>query len=89
MYLNTCNFLSIYWQVQNAQEYGAAGIILYTDPADYAVDGESSVYPDSWWLPGTGVQRGTVGRTDGDPLTQGYPAIGQYSLLVLYDRGFV
>ncbi|XP_065069888.1 putative N-acetylated-alpha-linked acidic dipeptidase [Rhopilema esculentum] len=51
---------------------GAIGMILYTDPADYA-SGTSS-YPKSWWMPPDGVQRGTVQLGDGDPLTPGYPS---------------
>ncbi|ELU12569.1 hypothetical protein CAPTEDRAFT_201615 [Capitella teleta] len=61
-------------KASNAADYGCSGIIIYTDPEDYSVDGEDNVYPDSWWLPGEGVQRGTVFKYDGDPLTQGYPA---------------
>ena len=64
-------------KVSNAEEYGCSGIIIYTDPEDYSDDGIQDVYPDSWWLPGEGVQRGTVFKYDGDPLTQGYPAIGK------------
>lgn len=61
-------------KVSLAARYGAIGIILYSDPADYSVDTDEPAYPDSWWLPGTGVQRGTVLLGDGDPLTPGYPA---------------
>lgn len=63
-------------QVLSAQAEGAIGIILYSDPADYAVDGDVSVYPDSWWLPDTGAQRGNTFVSDakGDPVTPGYPA---------------
>lgn len=59
-----------------AAKYGAIGVILYSDPADYSESGNEAVFPDSWWLPGTGVQRGTVMMGDGDPLTPGYPAVG-------------
>ncbi|XP_056023072.1 N-acetylated-alpha-linked acidic dipeptidase 2-like [Ostrea edulis] len=58
-----------------AHLHGAKGIIMYSDPADYAVDGENSqVYPHDWWLPDTGTQRGTIFLRNGDPLTPGYPA---------------
>ena len=62
-------------QALNAQAAGAIGIILYSDPADYANEGVS-VYPDDWWLPDTGAQRGNVFVSDakGDPITPGYPA---------------
>lgn len=65
-------------KVFQAQTYGCVGLILYTDPADFAVAGTDTVYPQSWWLPGTGVQRGTLKRSSGgigDPLTPLYPSI--------------
>ena len=41
-----------------AQEHGAAGVIIYSDPAD---DGwrRGDKYPDGPWRPDTGVQRGS------------------------------
>lgn len=69
--------ISYYLQVKHAAEFGCVGMVLYSDPADYAVDSEVRVYPDDWWLPGTGVQRGTVLPRDGDPLTPYYPSIGE------------
>ena len=59
-------------KVANAEKYNASGIVMYTDPSDFNIDG-AKTYPDSWWMPNTGVQRGTVG-TDGDYLTPFYPA---------------
>ena len=52
-------------------------MILYTDPYDYSSPTENSSYPDSWWLPGTGVQRGIVKTGDGDPETPFYPSLGR------------
>ncbi|KAL3881663.1 hypothetical protein ACJMK2_028073 [Sinanodonta woodiana] len=60
-------------KVLNAQRFNAIGVILYTDPANYDIYGTSNTYPNSWWMPDTGVQRGTVGA-DGDYLTPFYPA---------------
>ncbi|XP_052057708.1 N-acetylated-alpha-linked acidic dipeptidase 2-like [Mytilus californianus] len=59
-----------------AYMHGAIGIILYTDPADYAIgqNDSSKVYPYDWWLPASGAQRGTIFKGSGDPLTPGYPA---------------
>ncbi|XP_030838999.1 glutamate carboxypeptidase 2-like, partial [Strongylocentrotus purpuratus] len=45
-------------RLSKLKHFGAIGLILYSDPADYAVDGISSVYPDSWWLPGSGSSGG-------------------------------
>ncbi len=64
-------------------------MILYSDPADYALDGESNVYPSSWWLPGTGVQRGNVFDGDatgakGDPATPGYPSKRKSNLKIKF-----
>jgi N-acetylated-alpha-linked acidic dipeptidase len=60
-----------------AQERGAAGVIIYSDPAD---DGwrRGDKYPDGPWRPDTGVQRGSVGfmfEFPGDPTTPGVAAI--------------
>ncbi|CAC5391337.1 NAALAD [Mytilus coruscus] len=59
-----------------AYMHGAIGIILYSDPADYAMgqNDSSQVYPYDWWLPASGAQRGTIFKGSGDPLTPGYPA---------------
>lgn len=57
-----------------AQEHGAAGVILYSDPYD---DGwrRGDKYPAGPWHPDTGVQRGSVGymfEFPGDPTTPGF-----------------
>ncbi|CAL1542368.1 unnamed protein product [Lymnaea stagnalis] len=63
-------------KVDIAADNGAVGVIMYSDPADYTgmKSGDRRVYPDTWWLPPTGAQRGTVFTGAGDPLTPGYPA---------------
>lgn len=58
-----------------AQKKGAKGVLLYSDPKDFAQKGRNEVYPDSWWMPGMAVQSGTVYLGNGDPLTPFYPAI--------------
>jgi N-acetylated-alpha-linked acidic dipeptidase len=60
-----------------AQERGAAGVIIYSDPAD---DGwrRGDKYPDGPWRPDTGVQRGSVGymfEFPGDPTTPGIASL--------------
>ncbi|HST09989.1 MAG TPA: PA domain-containing protein, partial [Terriglobales bacterium] len=60
-----------------AQEHGAAGVIIYSDPAD---DGwkRGDKYPQGPWRPDTGVQRGSVGymfQFPGDPTTPGVASI--------------
>nr|XP_054758019.1 glutamate carboxypeptidase 2-like [Lytechinus pictus] len=63
-------------KVYNAQKAGAAGVIIYSDPVNHAHDGTEAVYPNDWWLPDSGVQRGSVfvGSSSGDPVTPGYPS---------------
>jgi N-acetylated-alpha-linked acidic dipeptidase len=60
-----------------AQQRGAAGILIYSDPAD---DGYSKgkVYPDGPWGPESHIQRGGVVfdfMVPGDPLTPGWPSL--------------
>jgi N-acetylated-alpha-linked acidic dipeptidase len=60
-----------------AQEHGAAGVIIYSDPAD---DGwkRGDKYPQGPWRPDTGAQRGSVGymfQFPGDPTTPGIASI--------------
>lgn len=60
-----------------AQERGAAGLILYSDPAD---DGwrRGDKYPEGPWRPATGVQRGSIGymfEFPGDPTTPGIASL--------------
>ena len=58
-----------------AEEHGAAGLILYSDPDD---DGftNGSVFPDGPWRPLEGIQRGSILYTQirpGDPLAPNNP----------------
>jgi N-acetylated-alpha-linked acidic dipeptidase len=60
-----------------AEENGALGLIIYSDPAD---DGymQGEVYPKGPWRPATSAQRGSVQylfQYPGDPLTPGKPSI--------------
>jgi len=60
-----------------AEDHGAIGCIIYSDPAD---DGyvQGDIYPKGPWRPGAAGQRGSVQylfEYPGDPLTPGRPAI--------------
>lgn len=57
-----------------AEEHGAAGLILYSDPRD---DGwfRGEPYPDGPYRPRTGMQKGSVKNSAGDPTTPGYPSL--------------
>ena len=35
-----------------------------------------ATFPNSWYLPPTGVERGSIMEFSGDPLTPGYPSKG-------------
>lgn len=62
-------------KVRNAQDAGAAAVLLYTDPADGgAVRG--AVWPGGGWANDLCIQRGSVLTLDqpGDPLTPFVPA---------------
>ncbi|KAL3865081.1 hypothetical protein ACJMK2_006712 [Sinanodonta woodiana] len=61
-------------KVKFAEDNGAIGIILYSDPADYNTPGDERYFPGGMWLPGSGVQRGNVVVVKGDQSTQGYPS---------------
>ncbi len=60
-----------------AQQFGAAGLLLYSDPLeDGYFKGDS--YPKGPWRPPTGVQRGSIGYTfdiPGDPTTPGIASL--------------
>ena len=66
----------MYTQAYLAQQFGCAGLIIYSDPADCAPKGEPR-YPDGPYLPPGGIQRGSLLRLEGDPLTPGIPSIGK------------
>ena len=60
-----------------AEDNGAIGLIIYSDPAD---DGfaQGDVYPKGPWRPESSAQRGSVQflfKAPGDPLTPGRPSI--------------
>jgi N-acetylated-alpha-linked acidic dipeptidase len=60
-----------------AQQFGAAGLLLYSDPLE---DGyfKGDPYPKGPWRPASGVQRGSVGYSfniPGDPTTPGIASV--------------
>ncbi|MGH9576422.1 MAG: M28 family peptidase, partial [Terriglobales bacterium] len=60
-----------------AQQNGAAGVIIYSDPAD---DGyfKGDMYPKGPWRPESGVQRGSIAfifKYPGDPTTPGIASV--------------
>ena len=70
-----------------AQEYGAVGCLIYSDPRD---DGyyHGDAYPQGGWRPADGVQRGSVADMQvypGDPTTPGYGSVPGAKHLALKD----
>jgi N-acetylated-alpha-linked acidic dipeptidase len=64
-------------KVRNAQKHGAAGILIFSDPAD---DGfaKGDVYPSGRFRPGSAIQRGSVqflSLGPGDPSTPFGPSV--------------
>jgi N-acetylated-alpha-linked acidic dipeptidase len=63
-------------KVKEAQDRGALGVLIYSDPAD---DGymRGDVYPDGPMRPESAIQRGSVmylSHVPGDPSTPGWPS---------------
>ncbi len=60
-----------------AEDNGAVGLIIYSDPADDGY-GQGDVYPKGPWRPSSSAQRGSVQyifQAPGDPLTPGKPSV--------------
>jgi N-acetylated-alpha-linked acidic dipeptidase len=60
-----------------AQQRGAGGILIYSDPADDGA-GKGAVYPKGPWGPESHIQRGGIVydfMVPGDPLTPGWPSV--------------
>ena len=64
-------------KVKNCEDAGAIGVILFSDPGDVALQGTEpeNVYPNTIFLPGSGIQRGGTSLTKGDPLSPGWPSV--------------
>ncbi|XP_077143856.1 aminopeptidase NAALADL1 [Ranitomeya variabilis] len=60
----------------NAEKFGVIGLIVYTDPKDIndGASAESQTYPHSWYMPPSGVERGSYVENFGDLRTPYYPA---------------
>ncbi|CAD5235165.1 unnamed protein product [Bursaphelenchus xylophilus] len=77
-----------------AEQLGAVGVLLYSDPFDFAPENphNNMTYPDQIWLPGTDAQRGTLLRFNGDPETPTFPSkpyVHRVKQHDLKDEGFL
>jgi len=59
------------------QDAGAIGLIMFSDPSDVAPYGSEpkDVYPNTFFLPDSGMQRGHARLTKGDPLSPTWPSV--------------
>ena len=74
-------------KVKLAQEHGAVGCLIYSDPHE---DGYAAgdPYPKGGWRPAEGIQRGSVADNtifSGDPLTPGVGATAAAVRLAVKD----
>uniref|UniRef100_A0ACB8G9V6 N-acetylated-alpha-linked acidic dipeptidase-like protein n=1 Tax=Sphaerodactylus townsendi TaxID=933632 RepID=A0ACB8G9V6_9SAUR len=60
----------------NGAKFGVIGVVVYTDPADIndGIVSEEQTYPNSWYMPPSGVERGSYSDHFGDLLTPYYAA---------------
>lgn len=61
-------------KVSNSYKAGAIATLVYSDPQDWSGNLTQGVYPQSQWLPPSGVQRGSAGDGKGDFSTPGWPS---------------
>jgi len=63
------------YKAKYAEEYGAAGLIMYTDPEDSGYT-QGLTYPEGRYVHESGIQRGSIlTPLGGDPLTPDGPAL--------------
>lgn len=74
------------YKAKFAQEAGAAGLIIYTDPAD---SGKGPGYPEGVWANGSTIQRGSILTNEhrGDPLTPGWASVRGAKRIEIEDAG--
>ena len=62
-------------KADNAANFGCVGLVIFMDPSMMAQNGtdEADVFPNTFWMPGTAVQRGSLALSDGDPQTPNWP----------------
>lgn len=61
-------------KVRNAERERANGMVIFLNPVDAAPGEGDSAFPNSMYVDGNAIQRGSVAYVRGDPLTPGLPA---------------
>lgn len=74
------------YKAKFAEESGAAGLIIFTDPAD---SGKGPGYPEGVWANGSTIQRGSILTNEhrGDPLTPGWASVRGAKRIEVEDAG--
>ena len=64
-------------KADNAATFGCIGLGIFLDPSTAAQEGTEpgDLYPNTFWMDGTAVQRGSLALSDGDPQTPNWPSI--------------
>ena len=75
-------------KADNAANFGCKGLVIFMDPSMVAQNGtdEANLFPNTFWMPGTAVQRGSLALSDGDPQTPNWPSIDHAYRLDAEDR---
>jgi len=64
-------------KAENAAAAGCSGLVIFMDPSVVAMEGTEpeDLYPNTFWMPGGAVQRGSLALADGDPQTPSWPSV--------------
>ena len=75
-------------KADNAAAFGCIGLGIFLDPSTAAQEGteEENLYPNTFWMDGTAVQRGSLALSDGDPQTPNWPSVDHAYRLDEEDR---
>ena len=75
-------------KAENAYQFGCSGLVIFMDPSTVAQEDveEENLFPNTFWMPGTAVQRGSLSLSDGDPLTPNWPSMDHAYRLDEKDR---
>ena len=75
-------------KAENAANFGCVGLVIFMDPSMVAQEGtdDANVYNNTFWMPGTAVQRGSLALSDGDPETPNWPSVDHAYRLDSEDR---
>ena len=75
-------------KADNAAAFGCKGLGIFLDPSTAAQEGteEENLYPNTFWMDGTAVQRGSLALSDGDPQTPNWPSVDHAYRLDEEDR---